>query len=435
MTSYRHSHIDDAHEVGRRLKEARLAAGLSQRGLAFEGCSPAYISRLEAGERVPSLQLLRKIAAKLGADESYLATGIQMERPRPQLLVDADISLRLDDLSSAEELFGQARKTGDARSRAEALGGLGRLAFRRGDPLGAISSIAEAFEADPSLQRTAPGLVDTLGRAYATSGQPEEAIGIFERALDESREREDSLGERRFGVLLANALIDSGNYGRAEEILGASLARLGDEDDPTARARVLWSQSRLHSLKGEQDIAAVYARRTLDLLELTEDTQYRARVYHLLGSIELERGRPAEALENVRRAIDIVGDSTGTVEQAQFRLEQARALAQLGEHERAAAEAMAIVGLLEEADPHDAARCYVLMGDVFADLGDRARALELYELGAELLGDRRSAHASLAYERLAKLLEEEGRTEEALQALKRALGARHHHQQQPPAIK
>ncbi len=429
MTSFRHSHIDDAHEVGRRLKEARLAAGLSQRGLAFEGCSPAYISRLEAGERVPSLQLLRKIAAKLGADENYLATGVQMERTRPQLLVDAQIALRLDDLAAAEELFGQAWKTGDARARAEALGGLGQLAFRRGDPQGAIRSIEEAFEGDPALRRTAPALVDTLGRSYATSGQPEAAIGIFERALNEARERGDTLEERRFGVLLANSLIDSGNYGRAEEVLGSSLAQLGDEDDPTARARVLWSQSRLHSLKGDQDTAAVYARRTLDLLELTEDTQYRARAYHLLGYIELERGNPAEALENVRKAIEIVGDSTGTVEQAQFRLEQARALAQLGEHEQAAAEAMAIAALLQEVDPHDAARCYVLIGDVFSDLGDRARALELYELGAELLGDRRSAHASLAYERLAKLYEEEGRTEEALQALKRALGARQQAQQ------
>ena len=68
-----HSHVDDPAAVGRRLKDARLAAGLSQRQLSFPGCSAAYISRLEAGDRVPSLQLLRKIAAKLGADEEYLA--------------------------------------------------------------------------------------------------------------------------------------------------------------------------------------------------------------------------------------------------------------------------------------------------------------------------------------------------------------------------
>ena len=81
--SHYHSHVDDAVAAGQRLKEARLAAGLSQRQLAFPGCSAAYISRLEAGQRVASLQLLRKIAAKLGADEEFLATGIARERPFP----------------------------------------------------------------------------------------------------------------------------------------------------------------------------------------------------------------------------------------------------------------------------------------------------------------------------------------------------------------
>ena len=45
-------HYDDPAAVGRRVFEAREAAGLSQRELAFPGCSAAYISRIERGERV-----------------------------------------------------------------------------------------------------------------------------------------------------------------------------------------------------------------------------------------------------------------------------------------------------------------------------------------------------------------------------------------------
>src|SRR4029453_6678332 len=80
-----HSHVDDPAAVGRRLKEARLAAGLSQRQLSFPGCSAAYISRLEAGDRVPSLQLLRKLAATLNAGGPYLAAGCarRPEAPPP----------------------------------------------------------------------------------------------------------------------------------------------------------------------------------------------------------------------------------------------------------------------------------------------------------------------------------------------------------------
>jgi transcriptional regulator with XRE-family HTH domain len=93
--SHYHSHVDDPMAVGRRLKEARLDAGLSQRQLSFPGCSAAYISRLEAGDRVPSLQLLRKLADKLGADEQYLATGVERIEQIPPEVVDAEVEQRL----------------------------------------------------------------------------------------------------------------------------------------------------------------------------------------------------------------------------------------------------------------------------------------------------------------------------------------------------
>src|SRR5688572_33438003 len=45
------THVDNPKAVGTRLRDAREAAGLSQRQLSFQGCSPAYISRIEAGDR------------------------------------------------------------------------------------------------------------------------------------------------------------------------------------------------------------------------------------------------------------------------------------------------------------------------------------------------------------------------------------------------
>jgi transcriptional regulator with XRE-family HTH domain len=68
-------HYDDPARVGARLHEAREAAGLSQRDLAFPGCSAAYISRIERGERVPSLQVLRELARRVHVSEQALAFG------------------------------------------------------------------------------------------------------------------------------------------------------------------------------------------------------------------------------------------------------------------------------------------------------------------------------------------------------------------------
>jgi transcriptional regulator with XRE-family HTH domain len=61
--------------VGDRIRERRLALGLSQRELACEGVTYAYISRLEANTRRPSVKALRKLAPKLGVSAHWLETG------------------------------------------------------------------------------------------------------------------------------------------------------------------------------------------------------------------------------------------------------------------------------------------------------------------------------------------------------------------------
>lgn len=47
----------------------------SQRELASEGVSYAYISRLEADARRPSIRALRQLAPKLGVTAHWLETG------------------------------------------------------------------------------------------------------------------------------------------------------------------------------------------------------------------------------------------------------------------------------------------------------------------------------------------------------------------------
>jgi transcriptional regulator with XRE-family HTH domain len=61
--------------IGGRLREARLRVGLSQRELSEPGVSYAYISRIEAGTRTPSVKVLRKLAPKLGVSVTWLETG------------------------------------------------------------------------------------------------------------------------------------------------------------------------------------------------------------------------------------------------------------------------------------------------------------------------------------------------------------------------
>jgi len=65
--------------IGQRLKRLRLERGLSQRELAAPGVSYAYISRIEAGTRQPSVKALRKLAVKLGVSADYLESGSELD--------------------------------------------------------------------------------------------------------------------------------------------------------------------------------------------------------------------------------------------------------------------------------------------------------------------------------------------------------------------
>src|SRR3954469_25551059 len=92
------THIDSPKEGGARLKASRERAGLSQRQLAFPGCTAAYISRLEAGARVPSLQMVNQLALRLDVAAQWLATGVEPAASEPSELIDAEVALRLGEI-------------------------------------------------------------------------------------------------------------------------------------------------------------------------------------------------------------------------------------------------------------------------------------------------------------------------------------------------
>src|SRR3989442_13918597 len=107
------THIDSPKDVGTRLKASRERAGLSQRQLAFPGCTAAYISRLEAGARVPSLQMVNQLAIRLDVTGQWLATGVDPTTVEPTELLEAEVALRLGEYDEAERHYRAHLAPGD----------------------------------------------------------------------------------------------------------------------------------------------------------------------------------------------------------------------------------------------------------------------------------------------------------------------------------
>ena len=128
-----------------------------------------------------------------------------------------------------------------------------------------------------------------------------------------------------------------------------------------------------------------------------------------------------EALDLLDQGYPLVTRAGERSVQALFRLEKARALSRLGRNEEAIAIAMEVAGTLEERNQTDAGRAYAVAAEAFAEHGDRSRALELYELAADHMADTPTYLVDV-YSKMAELLEAEGRKDEALELLKKAVG-------------
>src|SRR5207248_8564354 len=61
--------------LGTRLRQLRVAAGLTQSDLAGDRFSKEYVSQIERGKTRPTPQTLSWIAERLGVDAAELGTG------------------------------------------------------------------------------------------------------------------------------------------------------------------------------------------------------------------------------------------------------------------------------------------------------------------------------------------------------------------------
>ena len=411
------THIDDPAAVGARIREARAAIGLKQRELTFEGCTPAYLSRIEAGQRIPSLQILTRLAERLGTTAEFLATG---KEPQPDPLFEAELAARTGDVEFARSLYTQATKNAPPAVAARAKASLGRLAFDDGDHEAAIELLEHALAGSdlPSPERGTA--LELLGKALALLARFDESRAAFDQGLSAAREAHDQLAELRFAVLLANLLIDRGSSERAEELLSTIIDAARETRDPIAVSQLYWSQARLHLSERRPDVAARYARMAHATLEATEHTVNAARALTLLAHVENDRGNHADALAFADEGAPVLAAAGNRVDEGMLLLEKARALGALDRREAAIGIALGAIPRFEHAHPTSAARGYAVAAEIFRDLDENARALELYELAVETLPieDR---HLADMYRAIAEIHEAEKRPAEALDFFKRAL--------------
>jgi tetratricopeptide (TPR) repeat protein/DNA-binding XRE family transcriptional regulator len=416
--------------VGARLKRLRVERGFSQRDLSSPGVSYAYISRIEAGARTPSVKALRKLSQKLGVSVEYLETGrdIRDVDDRELRLTDAELELRLeDDTRGAEQklekLLDESRAAGDGASATRAAIGLGFAAAHRGNHLDAVERLETALAQAPPSPQMRPDVYSTLGQSYAALGAADRAARLFERCLDEVKETApaDLTIRVRYATLLSYALSDAGDYDRARSVVMDALQEAGSLGDPHSRIRLLWAVSRVAAIEGRSAEALQHIRKAMALLEATDDTLQLARGYLLAAGIESSEKRVDETRELLSAAERLLAPHAEARDVGMLRIGQSRLATLEGDGDRAvetARDALAIFG--DSHGDEQGAACWALASGLMLK-GDLETADTTYRRAIDLMtvhGRRHSAgQASVQW---ASHLQEQGRGDEAEPILRRA---------------
>jgi transcriptional regulator with XRE-family HTH domain len=97
--------------LGERLRQLRVAAGMTQTDLAGKRFSKEYVSQIERGKTRPTDETIKWLAERLGVDAGFLANGVSAdERGRVEAAIarcDALVEARRND--EALEEFDRVR--------------------------------------------------------------------------------------------------------------------------------------------------------------------------------------------------------------------------------------------------------------------------------------------------------------------------------------
>jgi transcriptional regulator with XRE-family HTH domain len=425
--------------IGKRLRRLRLERRLSQRDLSSPGVSYAYISRIEAGARSPSVKALRKLAERLGVSVDYLETGrdIRDVDERELRLSDAELAIRLDgDTAEAErtlaKIVEEARRAGDHASASRALIAFGFAAARRGNHLAAVERLEAARDEQRVSPHMRPDLYETLGQSYAALGAAaDRAVPLFEQCLEDVQAiaPENTTAHIRFSTLLSYALADAGEHERAASVVRDALERAESSGaSPHDRVRLFWALARAANTAGRHLEALTHIRRAIALLEATDDTLQLARGYLLAAGIEAREHQLKPTRAHLERAEELLGTNGEPRDVAMLRIGQSWLASLERDGATAVARAREALEVLGDSLGSEQGTAVWMLARGLALEGDETGALDAFRRAVDLLVVHgRRSDAGLAAHEWATFLREHGHDASADEILQRATDLATHH--------
>lgn len=421
----------DPVAMGQRIRNARLATGMTQSQVAEGLVSPAYVSRIEIGNRRPDTRLLQQLAERLDTTVETLVIGVTRD-----VLAEASLTLDYAELAlksgDSEEALNQVDGVlgGDGISlvpqitaRAQALRAAALEACGRYQE--AISHL-EALVMDSARDAEWLQALIALSRCYRETGDLARAVEVGARAHEVVGDL--GLGGTdaaiKLALTVAAAHFERGDVNYALRLCEQTIQEAETAGSATARSSAYWNASIMRSRQGDVASAVPLAKKAIQILEVEDDARQLARLRGSLAIIQLRLDPPdlEGAESNATAAMQAMEWSDASVvDRTRVRL----TLAKVALHSRRLDQArdMAIECLDDVADqaPLLAAEASLVVGRICVAEGHLDQARDAYQRSVHLLtgvgADRKAAQT---WFELGGLLQAVGDESAALDAYRRA---------------
>jgi tetratricopeptide (TPR) repeat protein len=429
--------------LGERVRQLRIARGLTQTELAGDRFSKEYVSQIERAKTRPTGETIEWLAARLGVDRTFLETGISsterervesviaraeaaledndsqyphaietLEKLAPSLATIAapDLELRAllaeswarvyqGEVRKAMQLLDRARSIAEAPSftdveRADVLFRLAVCRYKLSSISTALALFSEALglatHSGLPCDRLRSNILQWRSRCYRRQRDWEAAREDVEGALELAGSRDPYAAANAYfqASLIAER---TGHWVLARSYAERAKALYEELHDQANVGKLLNEIGALNFQLGKSEDAVTYLKKAFEVLLDTGNDTDAGRVISSLAQVHLRTGKVELAEDQARQALELLDGRVDHLDEiGNAQLVMGRALLEqdrLEEAEQMFASAESSFDQLSSASHRAAA--WIAQGDLAARRGDDRRSAHLYRRAAETLQDFR----------------------------------------------
>jgi tetratricopeptide (TPR) repeat protein len=350
--------------LGERLRQLRVAAGLTQSELAGERFSKEYVSQIERGKTRPTRETVEWLAARLGVDPGFLANGVATDErgrlegalARAEALIEA---LKNDEAATEfESLVPAARATGVPELAVRALVGAGRTQMRLGALRQGLELLNEArglAEAGSFSDLERAEVLCVLGICRYQLNSVQTALALLNEALSLAERSGMPSDQLRSNILSwrSRCWRRQRDYEAAREDIERALQLAEDANDPRTIGAAYFQASLVADREGHWVLARNYAERARAAYEELSDKVHVGQLTNNLCALNFQLGNPDKAIVLLKEAFGIALETGRDADAAQAVSSLAQIHLRTGNVDQAEEQARHALRLLETAGNED----------------------------------------------------------------------------------